>query len=377
MTHATPLRRRRRSERGSALAGLGAFVVICAGLSAAALLPAMARAREVQAAADGERAFQLAEAGVDWGIAKIRIDGGVLPAAYEESRTPGGGNAGSCTVRYTPGNANGRDDDDDGTTDELDENQYIQIVSTGIINKQRRSVRVMMRRAIEIPKITAALQINVEHPIVDLKGNAFLISGFDHDLTGAVVAGGTAVAGISAPAAVAEIVSQIPSARWARVQGSGATSPSVQHVDATDLDLLVEQAKAAKTHSITPGTLAGLNVGTAAAPVVAVVEGSIHLTGQSTGVGVLVVDGDLQSSGQFLWTGLVLVRGRATMTGGGSGKRVIGGILVGEEVEADTNTTTVTVTGTVDMFYSSLAIQIASQRFAMMTMLSWEEVANP
>ena len=65
------------------------------------------------------------------------------------------------------------------------------------------------------------------------------------------------------------------------------------------------------------------------------------------------------------------------MTGGGSTKRLVGAMIVGEEVLGGDDSQTVKVTGTVDMLYSTDAVELAQQKLAMMTVLSWEETANP
>jgi hypothetical protein len=92
---------------------------------------------------------------------------------------------------------------------------------------------------------------------------------------------------------------------------------------------------------------------------------------------VLVIDGDLMISGSFEWVGIVIVRGRVNMVGGGGLKRIIGALVVGEEATATTSTTSVDITGTVDLYYSSSAITLAAESFAIMALMSWREVANP
>ena len=90
-----------------------------------------------------------------------------------------------------------------------------------------------------------------------------------------------------------------------------------------------------------------------------------------------VVDGDLRISGNFSWVGIVIVRGRATMVGGGSEKRVIGTLVVGEEVNSEFSSTSVSVSGTVDLLYSSDAIALASNALRIPIVAAWREVANP
>ena len=369
----------RRSERGSALVALFVIVIICGALAVATLLPNLSRHREAKSAVERERAFQLAEAGIDFGIAEMRKSSGVLPATATTSGTPGNGTSGSYALEYVAGNANGQDDDGDGVADDSDEADFVQLVSTGRFNAEERTIRVLMRRSVDVPTIIASIQFNVENPIVDLNGNAFNVSGFDHDMDGNEDAALPANHALAAPTDPANIEAQLNGNDASHLEGAGGT-PSITYVDAIDLDRLVEQAKAAKTHTLTPGTYANLTIGSPdpSGVAFAVCEGDLHLSGQAEGYGILVVDGDLTCSGDLLWTGIVIVRGRCSMTGGASEKRLIGAMIVGEEVVgAVDGTQTVKLAGTVDLRYSTAAIELAHQRLAMMTVLSWQEVANP
>lgn len=69
------------------------------------------------------------------------------------------------------------------------------------------------------------------------------------------------------------------------------------------------------------------------------VPGSVKLSSDITGNGVLIIDGDLTINGGFTWYGLVLVRGTTTFTGGGSGKvNVYGSLLSGEAANVNLDT---------------------------------------
>ena len=364
-----------RRERGSAIVALLVAVVVCGALSAAVLTTNSSRNREALSEVAAERAFQLAEAGSDWAVAQLRIRSGVVPTSNFSQTIVG---VGSFTIRYSQGNANGLDDDGDGTVDNAGESTYASMRSTGTAGGISRTVQVIMRKAIEFPTFDASVQINVEAPVLDLSGNAFTISGSEHLLDGTVDGTRAAKYGVSSPAAVSVLLSQVPSGRINRVTGLGA-DPSLGTSPAIDLNRLVEQATAAASVLIAPGTHSNMSLGTATpgGTVVAYANGDVHLTGNGGGAGVLVVDGDLRISGGFEWVGIVLVRGRVTMVGGGGGKRIIGVLAAGEEAEADTSTTAVGVTGTVDLWYSTDAVVLASEGFAIMSIMSWREVANP
>lgn len=371
--------RARRAERGSAIVALLVIVVLCGALALAVLLPNLARHREAVASVARERAFQLAEAGVDYGIAEMRKSGGIVPADATVTGTPGNGTSGSYTLTYTAGDANGRDDDGDGIVDDADEEPLVQLVSIGRYNDAVRTIQVMMRRSVTIPTIVAAIQFNVEHPIADFNGNRFYVSGFDHNLDGTENLTLPPAYGIAAPTDPTNIEDQIKAMFLNQIVGAGGT-PSILDNPAIDLDTLVEQAKSAKTHDVAPGAYAAFTMGSPdpSGVVLAVCDGDLHFSGNAKGYGILVVDGDLRCSGELLWTGIILVRGRAEMVGGGSTKRLVGAMIVGEEVTGVIDDAqTVLLNGTVDMLYSSEAVELAQQRLAMMTVLSWQEVATP
>ena len=67
------------------------------------------------------------------------------------------------------------------------------------------------------------------------------------------------------------------------------------------------------------------------------IPGSVELTGQSLGSGVLVVDGDLDLGGGFKFYGLVLVKGAITFTGGGPANpaNIYGAVLSGNSGSMD------------------------------------------
>lgn len=365
----------REREKGSAIAALMVAVTLCGALSAAVLLTNSGRSREALTDLDAERAFQMAEAGADWAVAQLRIRNGIVPTTGVTRAING---IGSFQIRYAQGNTNGLDDDGDGVVDNPAESGYASMLSTGTAGRIQRTVQVVMRKAVEIPTFTASVQINVEAPVLDLSGNAFTIDGNEHRLDGTVDASRPAKYAVSSPATVATLASQIPAGRVNRVTGLGA-NPSVGSTPAMDLNRLVEQAAAAAGTLIAPGTHSNLALGTptVGGTVIGYCDGDLHLSGNASGAGVLVVDGDLRISGGFQWVGIILVRGRVTMVGGGGGKRLIGALAAGEEAEATTDTTTVGITGTVDMWYSSDAVTLASEAFAIMTIMSWREVANP
>lgn len=371
-----------RSERGGAIVAVLVIVVVCVAIAGSAILTNVARRNEAAADLHRERAFSLAEAGLDWGISKVRAGGSTLPS------TPSTGsvaNVGSWRVTYTSGAANGRDDDGDGTVDESGESTYTTLTATGRSGPYQRSLEVLLFRPLAAMSFDAATQFNVDAPILSVSGNAFRINGYEHLIDGTQDNTRSARYGVASPALASVIINQIPSNRRNNVTGLGS-NPSVGQISAIDLDAIADQAARAAGVVLTPGTHTNGNWGTPTVGGTAIVycDGDLHMSGGSGGAGILVVDGDLRISGGLEWVGVIIVRGRATMVGGGGGKRVIGALIVGEEVETDTSgtttedsTQTVSITGTVDLFYSSDAIGLAANALSVPLVAAWREVGTP
>ncbi len=85
----------------------------------------------------------------------------------------------------------------------------------------------------------------------------------------------------------------------------------------------------------------------------------IHVDGDLTvntgvGQGLLLVDGNLAVQGGFEFYGIVVVRGQFTTTG--TGNKIVGGLLAANVLLDDNS-----VLGTVDLGFSSCAVQRAQQ----------------
>ncbi len=350
------------------------LVLICGALAAGVLLPSMARHREAQAHLQSVRAFHLSESGIDWALSQLRQSGGIIPAGGTETMSPQG--QGSFTITYTAGNANGINDDGDAFTDEADEADYVTVRSVGTSGGQTRAIETLLRASVVTPTYQASVLINVDAPVFDSNSNALIVDGREHDVNGVVDLTAPMLPAIASAAPAADLVAQIN--RPLNFIGAGGT-PSVAQVAPMDLDALVAQTTSAATIVVAHGTHSNVSWGTPTTAGVEIVycDGDLHLSGNGSGAGYLVVDGDLVITGGFTWTGVVLVRGAARMSGGGSTKRIIGAMVVGEEVEAVESTTNVTLQGTVDMLYSTTATDLANARIAVMSVLGWYEVPAP
>lgn len=366
----------RTSENGGALAVVLVLIVICAAVSTSAVLSAVSAQNEARSKLAVERAFQYAEAGVDWAIAEIRENNGELPDVPTQTIALSDG--GTFTIRLQTGDSNGLDDDGDTTIDEADEESYVSMLSTGEADGVQRTLQVVLQQAVEVPELNASTLFNVDSPILDLNGSAFLLNGNEHDLEGNEIAGLPAKVALTSPAAKSVLEGQIDPKNYDQFIGADG-SPSVGQADAIDLSDLVNQAKSAADYDLESGTHSNTEFGepTQAGAAIVYADGDIHLSGGSTGAGLLAIDGDLKISGAFEWVGIVIVRGTVTLTGGGGTKRVIGAMVVGEEITSSSSTTSIKLAGTVDLNYSTEAINLAMIRVSTMRVVNWGEAANP
>jgi hypothetical protein len=96
-------------------------------------------------------------------------------------------------------------------------------------------------------------------------------------------------------------------------------------------------------------------------PAFVYVPGSVKLTADANGAGVMIVDGDLQINGGFNFYGLLLVRGKVSFTGGGSqAVNLYGSILAGEDVSATDQSLTDTFGGSINFKYDRCALNFAT-----------------
>jgi hypothetical protein len=88
------------------------------------------------------------------------------------------------------------------------------------------------------------------------------------------------------------------------------------------------------------------------------IPGSVKLTSDATGSGILIVDGDLEINGGLSWYGLILVRGKVSFTGGGNDAvNLYGSVLAGEDVLAVNNTVSDTFGGSINFHYDICALR--------------------
>ncbi|MGQ9589992.1 MAG: hypothetical protein ACUVYA_06825 [Planctomycetota bacterium] len=197
---------------------------------------------------------------------------------------------------------------------------------------------------------------------LDLKGNAFLIDGNDHNPDG-TAGSAPAVPGIatlegSPPGAnAAAFLSQIPAKNYDQVRGAGS-SPSLGETTGVDLDMIFDSFKSGMTQTIAPGayTSPDLEDWRDSELPVTYASGDLHFSGKGEGAGVLLVDGTVTVTGQFTFYGLLIVRGDIRLSGGGAGVHTYGTVMVGQSLTAVDPESDVTISGTADLFYSSAVL---------------------
>jgi len=252
---------------------------------------------------------------------------------------------------------------------------FVYLVDTGVGNVWRvvstafdgelsfTTERYLQRQVVNLPRVGA---VYVD-PFValDLKGNAFLVDGNDHNLDGSA---GSADAeyGISAGLlenpgdAAALLLSQLDPAEYPQIQGKDGT-PSVGEVETVDIDSIVSALLGPDAVEVAPGMHDDVDWGTLSSGGLQVrhCEGDLKFSGDGHGAGVLVVDGSLSISGSFVFEGVLIVRGDIRMVGGGSAIHLFGSLLVTDSIsEIDPEDPEITITGQADIKYSDEALTL-------------------
>lgn len=237
----------------------------------------------------------------------------------------------------------------------------LRLVSSASSARGTATVDTFVRRTIATLPRVASVFVDPDAAL-DLKGNAFLIDGNDHNPDG-TAGSGPAVPGIatlegSPPGANAAVfLSQIPAKNYDQVRGAGS-SPSLGETTGVDIDMIFDSFKSRMTQTIAPGTYTSPNLGdwTDSELPVTYASGDLHFSGKGKGAGVLLVDGTVTVTGQFTFYGLLVVRGDIRLSGGGAGVHTYGTVMVGQSLTAVDPESEVTISGTADLFYSSAVL---------------------
>jgi hypothetical protein len=207
-----------------------------------------------------------------------------------------------------------------------------------------------------LPEINGAMGIFTDNLDFNVAGAAFLISGHDKNLDGTDGPMGSLPGmAVNSIDAFNEINSSLNAAQKERVQGSGASDPSLDlktDMDGTALESFIQRAIDNADDVYVDYVASGEgSLGTPESPKVIVVEGILEVR-NATGAGIIIVKegGALDARGNFdNYQGLIIVQGRADMTRGNI--NIIGAMLFGGEnpsIEID-----IDFRGNVSIQYSS------------------------
>ncbi|MGH7163756.1 MAG: hypothetical protein ACREID_09750 [Planctomycetota bacterium] len=373
------------SQRGIALVSSLFFATTIMAFAASVIISGYAVEKQKRYIAANQMAQDAAESGVHMLISRMNSpEGSLLRAAGAAEGTMRGTSARAqqFAITMTEAGADAADNDLDGTVDETDEADMIEVSSTGRYDSVVRTVRVTLLARYTDPNINSATYFADPFANLRFNGNAFLLSGYDVDINR--VRTGLRVPGVGVNGDPNFIRSNVPGNRENRIEGLGG-NPSVYQVDELDLRELIDAgARAANV------TLAGTGTnspsepgawGTLDAPAIVYGTGSVHVSGAGTGAGMLIVEGDLHISGAFDWYGVIIVRGEVIFSGGGGGRRVTGALVVEKDLSTvvgnSDQDTELTLNGTIDVLFSEQTIAKVMTQFASYTILNWREGPNP
>jgi len=225
----------------------------------------------------------------------------------------------------------------------------IVITARGGQGSSRRTVEVeAVRPPFEIPD--GAIYTEVDN--FKFNGTQFLVSGKDHDpVTGAVIVGNPEVPGMLTTGNPGNISGALSGQQTNNIEGMGA-EPSVSRATVdVNLQTLHDTYMAQRQVTLKADTtISGVSFGDLDHYTCVYCPGNLHVSGNTTGGGILIVDGDITFSGSFTWYGVVLVMGSVTFTGGGAGIHVYGSVLTKGGMNQEV------VGGNADIFYSTQAL---------------------
>ncbi|MDH3591999.1 MAG: hypothetical protein OER88_08980 [Planctomycetota bacterium] len=332
--------KKHRNERGVVLIAALFFAVTAMAYVASIISSGVAVHNQKRYMIAAERALDAAEAGVHHTLAAFRGGESIADLALKGLNGTLQGDtdrAIAYRVLVAEGGADGADNDLDGLVDEDEEKDMIEVISTGSADNITRTVRVTMMARYRTPTIPAAVYIADAGAGISLKGNAFMISGFEYDKKGAKVAEGVIKPAIGVAGNPDAIKKKISKKALDNLHGEG--EPPILEVDPIDFNPLIEDAIRSADMDISGMSKPPYEGawGTVTSPRIVFGQGDVHLSGGGGGAGILVIDGNLKISGGFEWVGLLIVRGKLDLTGGGSGKRLVGGLIVERELKTNSD----------------------------------------
>ena len=126
-------------------------------------------------------------------------------------------------------------------------------------------------------------------------------------------------------------------------------------------------------NEIAPGTHAAqIVIGSPDNYLITKCPGSLHISGQLYGYGILIVEGDMVVTGVGRWDGLIIVKNHAWMAGGGNGFHLFGTLLVMDESGSDGDRE-FRFAGQSDGFYSTQTITRVQDSVRTLVVNRWRQ----
>jgi len=385
-------------ERGSALLVVVIFALVLGLTCAAMVIASAANATSTQEAVNRVRALTVAEIAVE--RAKAKIVGGQFDPQFANQNhealdldtiyCPNGALYGTYSMLIT---------EDYGGV----EGQYL-VIARGVSGRTLRQLEVVVHRTPPtMPDLLAAINLYNPNSLANFSGSPPHVVGLDTNIPASVPfeslkasdcvdgsgSGPDAVGiGVHDNPSVSEIISELGNKTY-RVQGTdgsgGVENASVYNVSlpnptgqtdplsASDIVTLAQNyadmAEYVYDNHVWldgDGKPTSGSFGTISQPRVVAMRnssgGTLHMTGNLTGVGVLVIDCDVQFGGTFNYAGLVVITnlGNATVDVDLRGTPLIMGSMIAANPGAQ-STSVLDLRGTADVFYSRQALTLAQQ----------------
>ncbi|MEM8885664.1 MAG: hypothetical protein AAGD14_16485 [Planctomycetota bacterium] len=296
-------------QRGMAMVAVVLFSLTLLALAGSMLTSAVAVDSHGRTLNAARRAEMAAESGVHMVLARFAMSDSekdAMLAAGVVTGTLAGDEDSSRAVRYSvvvsSGASDGQDNDLDGSIDESDESEAIEIASTGTADNVSRTVLVTAMRGVTVFSANAAVYFADPNSEIEFDESRAYFSGIDEDLSGNPT--GLLVPGIGVAGDPTRIRNNWPSSKLDDVVGLGGTA-SIYEVDPLgSIDHILDRATSAPNLDVdeTSVTLPGI-VYVRSGNEIEIDEGTVR------GAGVLIIDGELEiDEGRLYWDGLVIVR---------------------------------------------------------------------
>ncbi len=361
----------RSSERGVALVGIAVSVAVVAGAIGASMMLEQARRARVLARANADRAFSLAEAGVDAVQVLLNArawdEDSSLDWSSDKTDNDGDGRVdeGDETLAASAilWDSDDVDNDGDGRVDEADE-RIARVACTATVGRSRSNLTAWLRSDMSlVPDPPGTVYVADPLAQFSFNGNSLLLSGFDRNLDG-TPGPEKAIYGVAVGGSTSSVLKQLSKVQLGNLVGAGGP-PSITswtEPDADFIEHIIETfgPRAATVFTGYVGTYSG-NLGDAATGdyQITLSHGDLKVGGGAHGAGILLVEGDLEISGGWEFVGLVATTGRFLMKGGGSTIRLSGAAFVGGDLVQPT----AAVSGNVYLQYSSEALAFLRNAF--------------